>query len=69
MKMLKRLLQFSSKPWFSRKPWRIRRKPRPVTDLYSVVEPDEFARLLRSGRTEDLKILARKLSQPAKVRI
>jgi hypothetical protein len=63
MKMLKRLFQFS------RKPWGIRQKPQPVTQLYSALEPDEFARLLRSGRTEDLKILARKLSQPAKVRI
>ena len=74
MKMLKRLFQFSTKPWFStkslfsRKFWGIRQKPQPVTQLYSVVEPDEFARLLRSGRTEDLKILARRLSQPAKVR-
>jgi hypothetical protein len=33
------------------------------------LEPDEFARLLRSGRTEDLKTLARKLSQPAKEKI
>lgn len=67
MKMLKRL--FSSKPWFSAKLWGVRRKPLPVTQLYSALEPDEFARLLRSGRTEDLKILARKLSGPAKVRI
>jgi hypothetical protein len=63
MKMLKRLLQLS------RKPWGIRRTAPPVTQLYSALEPDEFARLLRSGRTEDLKILARKLSLPAKVRI
>jgi len=75
MKMLKRLLQLSrkpwtsSKPWFSSKPWGIRRKPQPVVQPYSALEPDEFARLLRSGRTEDLKTLARKLSQPAKVRI
>ncbi len=81
MKMLKRLLQlsrkpwfsskpwFSTKPWFSSKPWGIRRKPQPVVQHYSALEPDEFARLLRSGRTEDLKTLARKLSQPAKVRI
>jgi hypothetical protein len=65
MKMLKRLFQFSRKPWLTR----IRRKPQPVTYLHSALEPDEFARLLRSGRTEDLKILARKLSGPAKVRI
>jgi hypothetical protein len=69
MKMLKRLFQFSRKPWFSGKSWGIQRQPQPVTQLYSALEPDEFARLLRSGRTEDLKILARKLSQPAKVKI
>jgi hypothetical protein len=63
MKMLKRLFQFS------RKPWGVRRTPRPVAQLYSALEPDEFARLLRSGRTEDLKTLARKLSLPAKVKI
>jgi len=27
------------------------------------IDPDEFTRLLCSGRTEDLRILARKLSQ------
>ncbi len=69
MKMLKRLFQFSRKPWFSATHWGVRRKTQPVTQLYSALEPDEFARLLRSGRTEDLKILARKLSGPAKVRI
>jgi hypothetical protein len=69
MKMLKRLFQFSRKPWFSRKSWGIQPQSQPVTQLYSALEPDEFARLLRSGRTEDLKTLARKLSQPAKVRI
>jgi hypothetical protein len=69
MKMLKRLFQFSRKPWFSSASWGIRRNPQPVVQLYSALEPDEFARLLRSGRTEDLKILARRLSGPAKVRI
>jgi hypothetical protein len=74
MKMLKRLFQFSRKPlflrkpWFSSRPWGIRGKPQTITPLYSALEPDEFARLLRSGRTEDLKILARKLSGPAKVK-
>jgi hypothetical protein len=75
MKMLKRLFRFSRKPWFSRAPWfsrtsgGIRGKPQTVTQLYSALEPDEFARLLRSGRPEDLKILARKLSGTAKVKI
>jgi hypothetical protein len=68
MKMLKRLLRFSNKSWFSRSPWGIRGKPQTVTQLYPALEPDEFARLLRSGRTEDLKILARKLSGPAKAK-
>jgi hypothetical protein len=73
MKMLKRLFQLSRKPlfskasWFSGKPWGVRRKPPTITPLYSALEPDEFARLLRSGRTEVLKILARKLSGPVKV--
>jgi hypothetical protein len=37
--------------------------------LYSPVDSDEFARLLASRRPDDLKILARKLSLPAKVSI
>ena len=69
MKMLKRLFNFSKRPWFLKKDWAARRTSRPLVQLYSALEPDEFARLLRSGRTEDLKILARKLSGPAKVRI
>jgi hypothetical protein len=69
MKMLKRLFLLSRKPWFSSKPWFSGAKPPPVVQHYSALEPDEFARLLRSGRTEDLKILARKLSLPAKVKI
>ncbi len=69
MKMLKRLFQLSRKPWFSSKPWGSRQKSQPVVQHYYALEPDEFARLLRSGRTEDLKTLARKLSLPAKVKI
>jgi hypothetical protein len=63
MKMLKRLFSFS------RKPWRVGRKPQTEPQLYSPVDPDEFARLLMSRRPDDLKILARKLSFPAKVKI
>ncbi len=63
MKMLKRLFQFS------RKPWRVGRKPEALSHIYSAVAPDEFARLLGSGRTKDLKILARKLSGPTRVKI
>ena len=65
MKMLKRLLSFS----FSRRSWVVRSKPRTDQQLYSPVDPDEFARLLTSRRTDDLKILARKLSTPTRVKI
>jgi hypothetical protein len=63
MKMLKRLFQFSQK--FRR----AGRKPPTEPQLYSPVDPDEFARLLMSRRPGDLKLLARKLSLPAKVSI
>jgi hypothetical protein len=65
MKMLKRLLSFS----FSRRSRAVRGKPRIDQQLYSPVDPDEFARLLTSRRTDDLKILAYKLSGPTRVRI
>ncbi len=65
MKMLKRLLLLS----LSRRSWAVRGRPRPDHLLYSPVDADEFARLLTSRRTEDLKILARKLSAPTRVRI
>jgi len=63
MKMLKRLFQFSQK--FRR----AGRKPPTEPQLYSPVASDEFARLLMSRKPGDLKILARKLSLPAKVSI
>jgi hypothetical protein len=68
MKMLKRLFQFSfsRKSWTARS-WRVGRKPQTEPQLYSAVDPDEFARLLMSRRPGDLKLLARKLSLPAKV--
>jgi len=65
MKMLKRLLSFS----FTRRSLVVRGRPRIDAQLSSSVDPDEFARLLTSGRTGDLKILARRLSAPARVRI
>jgi hypothetical protein len=68
MKMLKRLFQFSLKSWRG-KSWRAGRKPPTEPQLYSPVDSDEFARLLTSRRPDDLKILARKLSLPAKVSI
>jgi len=54
MKMLKRLFGLS---WLRR----VARKPAD-TSLASI-DPDEFTRLLCSGRKEDLRILARRLSQ------
>ena len=65
MKMLKRLLSFS----FLRRSWVVRSRPRIDAQLYSPVDADEFARLLTSRRTGDLKILARKLSGPTRVKI
>lgn len=54
MKMLKRL--------FRRLSWR-HREDRDATDLLpTLVDPDEFARLIGSGRVEDLRILAQRLS-------
>jgi len=67
MKMLKRLFQFS------RARLEIRGKPHKQppnsSQAYSAIDNDEFARLLGSGRVEDLKILAQKLSGTPKVRI
>jgi hypothetical protein len=63
MKMLKRLFQFS------RARMEIHGKPQPIPQAYSAIDNDEFARLLGSGRLEDLKILAQKLSGTPKVRI
>ena len=54
MKMLKRLFARLS---------RRRRENRDATDfLPALVDPDEFARLIGSGRVEDLRILAQRLS-------
>jgi hypothetical protein len=58
MKMLKRLFWLS---W-----WRHREERRPAGMLQSHVDPEEFARLIGSGRVEDLRILARKLSSQPK---
>lgn len=53
MKMLKRLFSLS---------WR-RRDQRPAAAFpQPQVDPEEFARLISSGRVEDLRILAGKLS-------
>jgi hypothetical protein len=58
MKMLKRLLSLN---WLSQS-WRHRAKARPDNFPAPLVDPEEFARLIGSGRVEDLRILARKLS-------
>ena len=63
MKMLKRLFQFS------RSRLETRGKPQNIPQLYSAITNEEFARLLASGRLEDLKILAERLSGTPKVRI
>ena len=60
MKMLKRLFW---SPW-----WRHRQERRPAGIPQSHVDPEEFARLIGSGRVEDLRILARKLSAQPGVR-
>lgn len=53
MKMLKRLLSLA---------WRRQASPKPTDFPSPVVDPEEFARLIGSGRVEDLRTLARKLS-------
>jgi hypothetical protein len=53
MKMLKRLFSLSL--------WR-RETPKPPAIPQPQVDPQEFARLIGSGRVEDLRILAKKLS-------
>ena len=53
MKMLKRLFSLS---------WRRRETPKLTTVPQTLIPPEEFARLISSGRVEDLRILAKKLS-------
>jgi hypothetical protein len=55
MKMLKRLFRSF---WLRRGARQLQAFPQPSLD------PDEFTRLLCSGRAEDLKVLAKKLSRP-----
>jgi len=67
MKMLKRLFQFSRTRLDIRgKP---QQPPQAAPQPFSAIDNDEFARLLGSGRLEDLKILAQRLSGTPKVRI
>lgn len=62
MKMLKRLFSLS---WLSPRR-RHRETPDPSALSQALIPPEEFARLIGSGRVEDLRILARKLSAQSK---
>ena len=55
MKMLKRLFRL---PWLRPDAGKLPAFPQLSLD------PDEFTRLLCSGRAEDLRVLAKKLSRP-----
>lgn len=74
MKMLKRLFWL---PWlwlsWPQLSWRRRENPRedhtPTSFSPPLVDAQEFARLICSGRVEDLRILARKLSAQAKAHV
>jgi hypothetical protein len=61
MKMLKRLFSLSR---LSR--WRRQETPKLADIPQTLIPPEEFARLIGSGRVEDLRILARKLSGQTK---
>jgi hypothetical protein len=67
MKMLKRLFRFSRQRLETHR--KLPNTPPTAPHLYSALEPDEFTRLLTSGRSEDLKILAQRLSGATKVNI
>jgi hypothetical protein len=62
MKMLKRLFSLS---WLSRS-WRRQETPKRSAIPQTLIPPEEFARLIGSGRVEDLRILAKKLSGQTK---
>jgi len=67
MKMLKRLFSQSWRTlaWHSLF-WRRRETPKPAAIAQNLIPPEEFARLIGSGRVEDLRILAKKLSGQSK---
>ncbi|MBV8925971.1 MAG: hypothetical protein JOZ74_11445 [Bradyrhizobium sp.] len=56
--MLKRLFSLSRLSTS----WRRRQTPKPSTIPPTLIPPEEFARLICSGRVEDLRLLAKKLS-------
>ena len=61
MKMLKRLFRLKS-----RLSWQRRERRESAAYPALLIAPDEFSRLIGSGRVEDLRILARKLSAEPK---
>jgi hypothetical protein len=65
MKMLKRLFSI---PWLSLS-WRRGETPKPTSIPQTLIPPEEFARLIGSGRVEDLRILAKKLSGQPKAHV
>jgi hypothetical protein len=52
-----------------RKFWRRWSEPSPDSDSISLFDPNEFSKLLRSGRKEDLKTLAKRLSERQKTKV
>jgi hypothetical protein len=52
---------------FVRRGWRRWWKPSPETRMMSSIDPNEFSNLLVSGRKTDLQVLARRLSEHARI--
>jgi hypothetical protein len=65
MKMLKRLFQLNVRPDFLFF-WRHPERRKSLAYPAPLIDPEEFASLIGSGRVEDLRILARKLSAQPK---
>jgi hypothetical protein len=64
MKMLKRLFRLNF-PFA----WRRPERRKPLVYHPPMIDSEEFARLIGSGRVEDLRILARKLSAQPKAHV
>jgi hypothetical protein len=52
-----------------RQRWQKRETRASVRHPVSLVDPEEFSRLLRSGRKQDLETVARKLSERRRTRV
>jgi hypothetical protein len=52
-----------------RQRWQKRERRASVRHPVSLVDPEEFSRLLRSGRKQDLETVARKLSERRRTRV